>query len=308
MSEPAKRAVVTGGSGLIGSHLVGALLMEGYEVTVVSRRPERLALSSGVRAAGWKDLPSVLSGADVVFNLAGEGIAGGRWTRRRMALLRESRVGATEQLVAALGQVGDRPGALVNASAVGIYGAHGGEVLDETAPSGKGFLPDLCRAWEAAAERASPLGLRVVKARIGVVLSREGGALAKMTAPVKAFLGAPLGHGAQGLSWIHIEDLAALLVEAGRNEAYHGVLNATSPRPVTNRTFTRLLARTLHRPVFPVPAWMTRLGLHLLVGRMAQSLLLEGAFVYPRMAQRNGFRFRFERLEEALGDLLGRRA
>lgn len=304
MNQSPKHAVVVGGSGLIGSHLAGALLMEGYEVTVVSRRPERLALSSGVRAAGWKDLPSVLSGAEVVFNLAGEGIAGGRWTRRRMALLRESRVGATERLVAALAQSDPRPKALVNASAVGIYGAHGGEVLDETAPTGKGFLPDLCRAWEAAAERASPLGLRVVKVRTGVVLSREGGALAKMTAPVKAFLGAPLGHGEQGLSWIHIEDLVALLLDTARNEAYRGAVNATSPRPVTNRTFTRLLGAALHRPVFPVPAWMTRLGLRLLVGRMAQPLLLEGAFVYPRRAQGNGFGFRFEKLEEALEDLL----
>jgi uncharacterized protein (TIGR01777 family) len=145
----------------------------------------------------------------------------------------------------------------------------------------------------------------VVKLRLGAVLAREGGALPKMALPVKLFLGAKLGHGQQGLSWIHIEDLTALIVEALENPAYEGVLDATAPGPVTNQTFTAALGRALHRPIFPVPGFLTRTGVRLLVGEMADEMLLSGAFGYPRRAEKLGFEFRFPRVDGALADLLG---
>jgi hypothetical protein len=299
-----KRIVVAGGTGLVGSHLVEALLREGSEVVVLTRRPDALALPSGASPVAWESLPGALEGADAIINLAGEGIADKRWNGPRKEAILRSRTETTGRLVEALGQARQGPKVLVNASAIGIYGSHGGEVVDETAPRGKGYLPEVCAAWEAEADRAASHGVRVVKVRIGVVLAREGGALPKMALPVKLFQGAKLGHGQQGLSWIHLDDLVALLVEAARNPAYRGAVNATAPKPVSNATFTRYLGAALRRPILPVPAFMTRLGVKLLVGEMAEALLLNGAYIYPRAAERNGFRFKFNDAREALADLV----
>lgn len=305
MEGSLKRVVVAGGTGLVGQPLVEALLRQGAEVVVLTRRPEALALPSGARAEAWDALPAALEGADALINLAGEGIADKRWSAARKEALLRSRTETTARLVEALGQAQQGPKVLVNASAIGLYGSRGGEVVEETALRGKGYLPEVCAAWEAEADRAKRLGIRVVKVRIGVVLAREGGALPKMALPVKLFQGAKLGHGQQGLSWIHLDDLVALLVEAATNPAYEGAVNATAPKPVSNATFTRYLGEALHRPILPVPAALTRLGVKLLVGEMAEALLLQGAFIYPRVAERNGFRFQYTDAREALADLLG---
>ena len=294
--EKLKRVVLAGGTGLVGRHLAAALAREGVQVAVLSR-------SGAPGTASWDDLPRALEGADAVVNLAGEGIADQRWTASRKEAILRSRVDATTRLVAALNALPAPPPVLVSASAVGLYGPMDGRPVDETFPPGKGFLAKVCRQWEAAADGAA--GTRVVKLRLGVVLARDGGALPKMAFPVKLFQGAKLGHGQQGLSWIHIDDLVRLILEAASNPGYAGVVNATAPGPVTNESFTRALARRLHRPMLPVPAWVTRAALGLLTGEMGRAMLLEGAFVYPRRAEALGFVFRFPRVEGALEDLLG---
>ena len=299
-----QRVVVAGGTGLVGRHLVAALIKSGAEVTVLSRTPARARLPQGATARAWEDLPGVLAGADAVINLCGEGIADRRWSQARKLALLESRIEPTMRLVAALGALKARPPVLVNASAVGIYGPLDDQAVGEDQPAGSGYLASLCESWEATADIALGHGVRVVKLRIGIVLAREGGALPKMAFPVKCFQGTKLGDGRQGLSWIHVEDLVNLFIEAARNPAYAGAVNATAPAPVSNEAFTRVLARRLHRPFLPVPAFLTRTLIKLFLGEMAENLLLQGALVYPEKAQALGFEFRFKTLEEALGDLL----
>jgi len=216
----------------------------------------------------------------------------------------DGRVDTTRRITAALAALASPPPVLVNASATGFYGPRDGAPVDEATPAGKGFLAKVCREWEAAADTA-PVGVRVVKLRIGVVLAREGGALPRMALPVKLFQGSKLGHGQQGMSWIHIDDLVALIQEAATNPAYAGPVNAVAPYPVTNESFTRAIARQLHRPVWPVPAFLTRTAVKVLVGDMADEMLLNGVFAYPRRAEGLGFAFRHPRVESALADLLG---
>jgi hypothetical protein len=301
-SRALNHVVIAGGSGLVGRHLVQALLGEGARVTVLSRsRPG----PGAVETRGWDDLPGALEGADALINLCGEGIAGGRWTPARRQALQESRTGPTGRLVTALGLVASRPPVLVNASAVGIYGPLDSRPVAEDHPTGAGFLAELCRQWEAAADGAASHQVRVVKLRLGVVLARDGGALPRMALPVKLWAGTRLGDGQQGLSWIHVDDLVRLILAAAADPAYAGAVNATAPAPLSNAAFTRALARHLGRPLWPVPAALTRLALKALLGEMGVAMLLEGAFVHPREAERLGFAFRFPRLEEALADLVG---
>jgi uncharacterized protein len=298
MTSPLKRVVLAGGTGLVGRHLAEAFRARGVRVDLVTRRP---GIFPG--AVAWEALPLVLDGADAVINLAGEGLADQGWSQARKAALLNSREGTTTRIVQAMKRLERPPQVLVNASAVGFYGNPGAAPLDEGATPGQGFLAQVCQRWEAAADTAQPEA-RVVKLRLGVVLAREGGALPRMALPVRAFLGAPLGGGAQGVSWIHIEDLTSLIVEVAEKEAYFGPVNATAPCPVSNREFTRALARRLGRPLLPLPGFLTRAALELLFGEMAREVLLGGAFVLPRAATERGFRFRFERVEEALADLL----
>jgi len=306
MDLPApNHVVVAGGTGLVGRHLVPALLQAGFEVTVLTRAPGRTALPAGARAAAWQELPGLLEGAAAVVNLSGESIAQGRWTPARKRAILASRLDATDRLVQAMAALERRPQVLVNASAVGFYGPMDGRPVDEEQGPGRGFLAGVCRQWEGRAEAATALGVRVVKLRLGVVLARDGGALPRLAFPVRIWQGTRLGHGQQGLSWIHIDDLVRLVLEAIANPAWQGALNATAPMPASNETFTRAVARQLRRPLLPVPALVTRAALRLLLGDMAQEMLLEGAFVYPRKAERLGFQFRFPGAAQALADLLG---
>lgn len=298
-----KKVVVTGGTGLVGRRLVAALVQQNALVAVITRTPGRCKLPKGAEAREWRELPALLEGADAVFNLAGEGIADRRWSNARKKAIMASRMESTRRITESLKWVSKKPAVLVNASAVGFYGAHSYTPVDEDVPEGRGFLPRVCLAWEREAEPVIARGIRLVKLRLGVVLAREGGALPKMALPVKLFAGCTLGHGRQGFSWIHIEDLVRLLLEVALNPSYEGVVNATAPKPVSHRTFMQLLARRLHRPLWPIPACLTRRLIRGLKGEMAEPLLLQGAYVYPRKAMLLGFQFSFERVEKALVDL-----
>ncbi len=302
------RILIAGGTGLVGARLTGALLQQGAEVLILSRNPDDAHLPQGAQAHGWQALPGILEGCCAVINLTGEGIADHRWTPARKKALESSRMGPTRSLLSALEKARERPSVLINASAIGIYGTRAPEPtqepIDEAEALGKGFLPELCRAWEAAADPAQALGVRVVKLRTGVVLAREGGALPKLLLPVRCFAGTPFGSGRQGFSWIHIEDLIRLILECIRNPAFEGPINATAPHPCSQAAFTRLLAERLHRPLWPLPACLTRNTLRLLVGEMAESMLLGGAFVLPGKALDLGFSFRFSEPAEALEDLV----
>jgi hypothetical protein len=246
------------------------------------------------------DWESWIDGAGGVLNLAGESIAR-RWTQAAKETILSSRLAATEKLLGAIEMAILKPSVLVNASAVGIYGPRGDEVLSEDAPPGRDFLAATCLAWEEAARKAEALGLRVVLIRTGVVLGREGGALARMLPPFKAFLGGPIGGGAQWMSWIHLEDLATLYVFALENPAATGPLNGTAPNPVTMKEFAAALGQALHRPSFlPVPA----LAVRLLLGEMA-TVVLDGQRVVPKKAEALGFPFRFPRIDAALRDVAG---
>ncbi|HJW43654.1 MAG TPA: TIGR01777 family oxidoreductase [Geothrix sp.] len=309
MDQPLlSRVVVAGGTGLVGRPLVQALLDRGHSVAVLTRNPSAVRLPAGAEAQAWTSLPAVLEGAGAVINLAGEGIADRRWTAARKAAIRDSRIHATRQIVAAMGACARPPKALVNASAIGYYlpreGESSDEALDEAAAPGRGFLAQVCQDWEAEALAAAAFGIRVARIRIGVVLAREGGALPKMALPVRLFQGSKLGPGTQGLSWIHRDDLVAMLVEAARNPAWEGAFNGTAPAPLSQEAFTRVLARRLHRPVLPIPAFLTAGALRLLLGEMADALLLQGASVLPVRAQALGFAFRFPTAQTALEDLL----
>lgn len=297
--------VLAGGNGMIGRRIAEALLAGGTRVQVLSRHPERATLPAGATAVAWDDLSSVLEGADAVINLAGEGIADKRWTDARKDAILRSRVDTTRRLVDAMAGLATPPKVLVNASAIGIYGGRDGAPVDEATRPGKGFLVEVCKAWEAEADRALAAGIRVVKLRIGIVLAKEGGALPKLALPARLFQGAKLGEGQQGFPWIHIDDLVAAFLRAASDPALSGPVNATAPRPLTNESFTRAVCKAVHRPFMAViPAFATTLGTRLLVGEMADEMLLQGAFVYPKKLQAAGFRFKFEEASAALADLL----
>jgi uncharacterized protein (TIGR01777 family) len=300
------RITVTGATGRIGSRLVRQLLDRGDEVTVLSRHPDRArAALPGVEAAAWDPATApapaaALAGRDGVVHLAGEDIAQ-RWSDDAKRRIRESRELGTRNLVAGLRAADPRPPVLVSASAVGYYGAHGDEPLDESAPAGSGFLADVCAAWEREAQAAEALGVRVVRLRTGVVLDREGGALAKMLPFFKLGGGGPVAGGRQYMPWIHRDDLVGLQIAALEGgDAWTGPINGTAPETVTNRAFSKALGRVLHRPaIAPVPGFAVRV----LYGDMAE-LVTEGQRVEPRRAQELGYRFRHPQLDEALRSTL----
>jgi len=303
------RIVVTGATGFIGRPFCQRLVELGHAVSALTRDPAtaRARLAPPVSVIGWQgsrgatgELMTALGNAEVVINLAGAPIAQGRWTEQTKDRLRRSREGTTSALVAALAQLRARPVLLISASAIGYYGPRQDEPLREDAPSGAGFLASLCREWEAAARAAERLGVRVVLPRIGVVLGKNGGALARMLPVFGLGLGGPLGNGTQWLSWIHLDDLIELLLFL-LDQAIGGPMNATAPHPVTNEEFSRVLGQTLKRPVWlRTPAFV----LKLLLGQMAEELLLTGQRVLPARAEAMGFRFRYPTLSEALHAIL----
>jgi uncharacterized protein len=298
---------VSGASGMIGRRLVAELLGDGWDVTILSREPERARRAlGGVRAYEWDPLrgpapAEALSGRDAVAHLAGEPVAQ-RWSPEAKTAIRESRVVGTENLLAGLREAEPRPSALVSSSAVGYYGARGIEPIDEEAGPGGDFLADVCVAWEAQAEQAGKLGVRVVRVRTGVVLDRGGGALAKMLLPFQLGIGGPVAGGRQYMPWIHAEDVVGMFVAALGDERWQGAVNASAPVPVTNRDFSHALGRALHRPaVLPVPG----LALRALYGEMAQ-IVTGGVRAVPAKPLMLGYPFRHPELDEALRSALAR--
>jgi uncharacterized protein (TIGR01777 family) len=299
------RVTVTGATGRIGAAVVATLRERGDEVTVLSRDPQRARAALGdVQAAAWDPNAApapaeALAGRDAVVHLAGEDVAQ-RWTDDAKRRIRESRVRGTQHLVEGLRAAEPRPGVLVASSAVGYYGPHGDERIDEDTPAGTSFLAEVCAAWEREAQRASELGLRVVRVRTGVVLDGGGGALSKMLPFFRLGLGGPVAGGDQYLPWIHVDDIAGLYLAALDDADWSGPVNGTAPEPVTNRAFSRALGRALHRPaVAPVPG----LAVRALYGDMAD-VVTKGQRAVPRRALELGYAFRHPDLDEALRSAL----
>jgi uncharacterized protein (TIGR01777 family) len=295
------RILITGATGRIGNLLVRELLARGDEVTVLSRAPEKARSAlPGVDAVAWdperEPAPAeALAGRDGVLHLAGEDVAQ-RWTEDAKRRIRASRELGTRNLVAGLEAVDPRPRVLVASSAVGYYGPHGDERVDETTPPGDDFLATVCVAWEREAARAAELGLRVVHVRTGVVLDREGGALSKMLPFFRLGIGGPVAGGSQYLPWVHRDDIVGIQLAALDGEAWSGPVNATAPEPATNRDFSRALGRAIHRPALaPVPG----LAVRALYGDMAE-MVTQGQRAIPRRALELGYRFRHPDLDEAL--------
>jgi hypothetical protein len=296
------KVLVTGATGLIGRRLVPLLTAQGHEAfRLVRREPTEANDIPWDPAAGMLH-PARLEGLDAVVHLAGESV-GARWTNERKERIRSSRVEGTRLLCGSLAALQQKPKTLVCASAIGIYGDRGSEPLDEESSRGKGFLPDVCEAWEQACEAARQAGLRVVNLRIGVVLSPQGGALSKMLTPFRLGLGGVIGSGRQYLSWIAIDDVVGAIAHCLTHAALTGPVNATAPNPASNYEFTKTLGGVLRRPTFlPMPAFAARLAF----GQMAEELLLSSTRVSPLRLQQTGFQFRFPTLEGALRHVLGR--
>lgn len=300
-AQGVSRVLVAGASGPIGRALLRALREQCAEVRRLVRHtpsgPQEVAWDPGTGALD----PAALNGTQAIVNLAGRSIAALRWTRSVQREILDSRVRSTRLLVDAVSRSSSAPGVLVSASAVGYYGDRGDAVLDESSPPGRGFLAEVAQAWEAEATRAERMGMRVVRARFGIVLARDGGLLRTMLPLFRAGLGGPLGSGRQWLSWVHVDDVVAVLVKAVHDASLVGPVNVVSPVPVTNREFTRALASVLRRPaVLRVPAF----ALRLLGGAMADDMMLASQRVIPAKLQAVGFQFRWPELRPALHDLL----
>jgi uncharacterized protein (TIGR01777 family) len=298
------KIAVSGASGLVGTALCAALAKDGDDV----RRLVRHAAPGLPDAIAWDPArgtidAAALEGLDAVVHLAGENIAGGRWTEEKKALIRSSRVNGTRLVAGTLATMQRAPRVLVCASAIGFYGPHGDEPLDESAAPGHDFLATTCVEWEDAAAPARAAGVRVVHVRFGVVLSRHGGALAKMLTPFKLGLGGRLGSGRQWMSWVSIDDVVGAVRQTLHWARHEGPVNVVSPNAVTNAEFTKALGAALGRPtIFPMPAFAARL----VFGEMADALLLSGQRVVPAKLAAAGYEFRHPKLEGALRALLSR--
>ncbi len=294
------KVVVTGGTGFLGGPLVEALRRDAHDVVVLTRGEPR-----GAGQVQWRPAEPgahwvrAFEGAGAVINLAGEPIAAGRWTAGRKRAIRESRLEATRAVVAALRRAGTQDIALLSGSAIGFYGTTGDEPLDEWAPAGTDFQDSVCRDWEREA-RAAEATARVVLLRTGLALAAGGGALQQLALPFHFFAGGPLGSGRQVMSWIHRDDWIAMVRWALADSSVSGPLNVTAPRPVTNREMADAIGHALRRPsILPAPAFALRLAL----GEMADAMILNGQRVLPQAAQSRGFKFRYETVDEALGEI-----
>ena len=286
--------LIGGASGLVGSALCDHLVSSGHQITRLVRRQTEVGRDGILWSprSGQLTLPEETT-FDAVIHLGGSNIAGGRWTRRRKRELRDSRIESTHLLAQTLAASPRKPKIFACASAVGIYGDRGDELLTEESSSGTDFLGRLAREWEAACHPAGQAGIRVVHLRLGVVLSRAGGALARMLTPFRMGFGGRLGSGRQYMSWISLEDAVRAIEFCLSRDSLKGPVNLASPHPVTNREFTRELASAIHRPAwFPVPAWILRM----LLGEMADAALLSSTRALPEKLIHAGFEFRHPEL------------
>jgi len=293
-----RRFVLSGATGLLGEALLAHLIRAGHEVVrLVRSEPKRKGDVRWDPHAGAVE-PSVIEGADVVVNLAGEPVAGGRWSAERRRRIMDSRTEGTSLLARTIAAAAAKPSAFVSASATGFYGDAGDAQLDETSPSGDGFLAEVCRAWEAATAPASEAGVRTIHARIGVVLAKDGGALAKMAPPFRLGLGGPMGGGKHWMSCIDIDDAVRALHHVALDTSMSGPVNLVCPHPIRNADFTRALGAALGRPAFiPMPAFAIRAAM----GEMGREVLLGSQRVLPTRLVAAGFEFAFPDVPGSLG-------
>lgn len=299
-AQAIQRVVLAGASGLIGRALADALRRSGVEVLKLVRRPAETPDEVAWQPETGQIHAERIDGAAAIVHLGGESIASGRWTPQRKRQLIDSRIRTTELLSETIRRAAHPPRTFVCASAIGFYGDRGAELLDERSPAGNGFLPELCTAWEAAAQRAAP-ATRVVSARIGIVLSREGGALRSMLTPFRLGVAGRLGHGTQFMSWIVLSDVVRAVLHILDRPDIRGAVNLTGPEPVPNAEFTRTLARLLRRPaILPAPAF----ALRMVLGELADALLLASTRVLPTVLLQSGFCFGASTVEAGLREAL----
>ncbi len=301
------RIVVAGGSGFVGRTLVPGLLTEGHHVAVLTRDPDstRQTTDGRVTIAQWDGKNpgpwlEHIDGADAVLNFAGESIGGKRWSAKQKRRIVESRFNATSAIVDAIGKATGRPSVLINASAVGFYGPVGqGDVVEEY-PRGDTFLSETVDQWETVARTAGKFNVRVVLLRSGVVLGKGGGALERMLAPFKMFVGGPLGSGRQWFPWVHVDDLVGVVLFALANDDVAGPVNVAAPQSLTMREFCSELGNAMHRPSWaPVPGFV----LKMVLGEMSE-MVLTGQRVVPKALERHGYVFKFPQIAPALADIL----
>ncbi len=302
-----RRVIITGGTGFIGRVLCRHLVGKGYEVIVLSRNPARVAatLGNGVKgwqwnartADGWAD---VADGAYGIVNLAGDSIASGKWTADKKRRILDSRLNAGRAVREAIERVDNRPTVVIQASAIGYYGDRGDEVLNERCPRGSGFLAEVAERWEETTRGIQSLGVRHVVIRTAIVLGKGGGFLRNVIPPFKMFLGGPSGSGKQWVSWIHIEDEAGAVVFLLEREDLDGIFNLSSPNPTRNRDFYRSLGRAIKRP-----SWLRAPGplLRMLMGEIAEELILAGQRVMPERLLESGYEFRYADLDTAFQEI-----
>jgi uncharacterized protein (TIGR01777 family) len=297
--------LITGASGLIGTRLTEMLLQKGHHVSHLGRTKKN---NGQVKSFRWNvDQHQIdedaLQGIDTIIHLAGAGVADKRWTQKRKHEILESRTRSTQLLFDTLEKRNHSVKSVISASAIGYYGFESSDELTETSAAGKDFLSNVTKQWEEEVNKIESLGIRIIKIRIGIVLSEKGGALKEMMKPIKFYVGAPLGSGNQYVSWIHIDDLCAIFCKAVEDINMRGAYNGVGPYAVTNRTLTRAIAKVLDKPMFlpPVPSFIMKL----IIGEMAD-IVLGGSKVSSTKIQRAGFSFQFDTLEKALRDLLTR--
>lgn len=298
------KLVIAGATGFIGSILTDRLWNQFHDLTLLSRRPPAEVNVTKKQWFAWQpgfrgEWEKAVDGADGIINLAGEPIAGKRWSAAQKEILRSSRIDATKSLVNAIANAKVKPKFLINASAVGYYGPHGEELVTESTGPGQDFLSRLCIEWEAEANKAASLGVRVALVRTGIVLAKGKGALAKMVPPFKMFVGGPLGWGQQWMPWIHIEDEIGLICFLIDNDGARGAFNASAPNPVTMAEFSKILGDVLNRPSW---ACVPPSVLALIVGEMAD-ILINGQRIVPEAVLKLGYNFKYLNLADALRSL-----
>jgi uncharacterized protein (TIGR01777 family) len=296
-----KKILISGGTGLIGKSLCELLVKSGYKVIILSRNPGKAVVPEGVEVTGWdgkttRSWDKLLDGSFAVINLAGESIGAGRWTPERKKRILDSRMDAGQAILEAIRNARSKPEVLLQASAIGFYGIHGDESLDENSPAGSDWLAGLATAWEQSTREAEILSVRRVILRTGLVLDKQAGVLPRLTLPFNFFIGGPLGKGNQWWSWISLQDQVRAMKFLLEKEDARGMFNLTAPSPVTMEQFGKTLGKVIHRPYwFPTLSFM----LKLLLGEMS-TLVLDGQRVLPRRLLDAGFDFRYPELESAL--------
>jgi len=297
-----KNILITGGTGFIGGYLSDELLKDGHFLTIITRSPEKYksVSSKNQKFITMDQVADRMPDMDIVINLAGESIFGQRWTDEVKNRIYESRINITRSLVEAMGATEEKPELFISASAVGIYGDSGDEILDEESSFGSDFLATVCVDWEEESKKAESLGVRVANPRIGIVLEKGGGVIEQMSTPFKLFVGGPVGSGDQYVPWVHMKDLCNAILFPINDENFSGPYNACSPNPATMNELAKALGRVMNRPsVFKVPEFLLNIAL----GEAAEPILAS-LRVQPKVLQKADFKFEFEDLETALGDIL----